>query len=79
MTYVDYKVYSQMRRAAPHAFSRRRVVQKQSVRLPDAASYLTDFSVGIAFSLEFSISGFILLFAIARTRLAGADGRAEGK
>jgi len=46
--------------------------------IPEAASYLTDLWVGVAFSPQISVPAFILLFAIARTRLASRDGRGGG-
>jgi hypothetical protein len=72
MTYVDYKVYSKMQRASSACILASPSGAMHDVALPEAASYLTDLWVSLAFSLQISIPGFILLFAVARTRMAGA-------
>jgi hypothetical protein len=75
LTYVDYKVYDRKQRASSACIFKSSNGATQDVLLPEAASYLTDLWVGLAFSFQISVPGFILLFAIARTRLASADDR----
>lgn len=70
MTYVDYEVYSGTRRASSACILESSSGAKHSVSLPNAASLLTDFWVGIAFSPELSVPAFVVLFALARTRMA---------
>jgi hypothetical protein len=78
MTYVDYKVYAKTQRASSACILASSSGATHSVSLPEAASYLTDLWVGVAFSPQISVPAFILLFAIARTRLASRDGRGGG-
>lgn len=71
MTYVDYKVYSSQRRASSACIFKTHRGGMQDVSLHEAASYFTDLWVGLAFSLEITVPAFILLFAIARSGMAG--------
>ena len=73
MTYVDYKVNSWTRRSSSSCILKSSSGATRSVSLPVAASYFTDLWVGVAFSPEFSVPAFILLFAIARTRMASRE------
>jgi hypothetical protein len=67
LTYVDYKVYSSQRHASSACIFKTQRGGTQDVALPEAASYLTDLWVGVAFNILLTIPSFILLFAIAGT------------
>ena len=71
MTYVDYKVYRTQQRASAACILTSPGGATHDVAITEAASYITDLWVGLAFSLQISVPAFILLFAIARTRMAG--------
>lgn len=77
MTYVDYKVFTSQRRASSACVLASPSGARHDVSLPEAASFVTDLWVGLAFSLQISVPGFILLFAIARTRMARGWSEAE--
>ena len=77
MTYVDYKVYRRQQRASSACILASPSGATHDVALPEAASYLTDLWVSVAFSLQISVPAFILLFAIARTRLSSAHDAAS--
>lgn len=70
MTYVDYKVYGKKRHSSGACILASANGATHDVAITEATSYLVDLGVGLAFSLEISVPAFILLFAIARTRLA---------
>lgn len=77
MTYVDYKVYETKQVASSACILTSSSGAAHDVLLPEAASYFTDLLVRFAFSLQISIPGFTLLFAILWTRMASGGRQGE--